>query len=1396
MRTAHVFLVSVWAAAFCSQALAQNHAPVVSNVTSSQRTDGSKLVDIRYNLADADGDACTVTVQASSDGGATWIVPITAVSGAFGAGITPGVNKLIVWNSATNLPAAFGSQYKVRVCADDGEANSGSIVTWGHNYYGQAYVPAPNSGFVTIAAGYGYNMGVKADGSIVAWGDNQSGQCNVPAPNSGFVAVAGGVAHSMGLKADGSIAAWGNNNYGQCNVPAPNSGFVAVAGDGYHSLGLKVDGSIVAWGWNNYGQCNVPTPNSGFVAVAGGYQHSLGLKADGSIVAWGRNSEGQCNVPAPNSGFVAVAAGYFHSLGLKADGSIVAWGNNGNGQCNVPAPNSGFVAAAGGGHHSLGLKADGSIVAWGYNYYSQCNVPAPNSGFVAVAAGYNHSLGLKGGFCGDSPAFTIDNRGSGALTVWASVSYDEQTKLLSIAARAFDAVTGSYITTGTAAYDLAPLPYSGNLTYTGALWAAQVDLSANPPTVGQHPVAVTIRQATAATWFNVGSPMGVISGHVRDVAGDPVVGADVSLYDSVNFHGSGPLQAFDSTTTDPNGAYGFSDVVAGSYVVFAEAAGHLSLDRPATLDNGETVVIDLVLPSEPSLAWLMTAMQSLHDRTVQAMNAETLLMPEITEQAADDLNYGGDDLAWDVAGAIGGILSGASRMGINALRWIAEEASWDTIDTVITTLVAKAAIKTCVMSEIERQIVTRGATYLLPEDGNPWRRYEYEELVQISDGPYGEGAGVLQASNNEFQQTAPLMEADPAFDFAAAWRAIASQEQLIRRIADGQMTAFLPFPDPEDGLTGVSLPIGRQAWLMNHVVLSLLGGTSHALTTIQIGAGGFAVGAAVTGIGLPAAGVAGSIAVAAGTANTIVGVADLLMRWEATVTYGMVAKGWSQDMLALPTPYQKTRSFLEAQAAQPTYLATGRSYSAAVSVDLHADLWNWVYVHGLPFGWKTADVHITNTGNTTSTFRVVATGWWDYHLPGDWPWIGGLFGGVTLVKVPVSLMALAGPSAIAIGPGQTATAHVPYMGVYIDPFNMFSPHWLQVDVYSGPFLVATRSEPFYVVWVPLKNKEAGRGDGYAGFNSTFLRGRSSEFMDVRNVDDFLPVITTLADTVLSPDDAVLEVPFTVNAGAWSAALQLVAQQTASVSLRVYDAAGRCVGYDVSRGGAQREFPATYSGAGEAMQVVEIPAAAGNTYTIKAVLDGANSSEPVGIQLWALETPARPAVMSVVPAEFSRTAYAGEGFSVPVLVGESGGQVPLEGVTITIGTITGPDETALVLTSWDGYSFESIPAGRSNRVEFGLAVPQNAPSGTYAGTVTVASTNAGTQVVDVQIEVHRLGDLEPDGNIDLCDFARFQQCFTGPGPATLDSGCTWFDFDHDDDVDADDVASFSQVLTGP
>ena len=115
--TCTVFAVMAWA----SLAWA-NSAPMVGNVTASQRTDGSKKVDIRYDLGDADNDACTVSMLASNDGGVTWTVPATTflAGSAVGSGITPETGKLIVWDCKVDLPGVFGSQFTVRVCADDG----------------------------------------------------------------------------------------------------------------------------------------------------------------------------------------------------------------------------------------------------------------------------------------------------------------------------------------------------------------------------------------------------------------------------------------------------------------------------------------------------------------------------------------------------------------------------------------------------------------------------------------------------------------------------------------------------------------------------------------------------------------------------------------------------------------------------------------------------------------------------------------------------------------------------------------------------------------------------------------------------------------------------------------------------------------------------------------------------------------------------------------------------------------------------------------------------------------------------------------------------------------------------------------------------------------------------
>jgi formylglycine-generating enzyme required for sulfatase activity len=97
-----------------------NNPAVVSNVTAAQRAGSSKLVDIYYDLADPDGDACTVWAEVSSDGGLTFTVPALSFTGAVGTSITPGAGKHILWDAGADIPGAVLTNAKVRVYADDG----------------------------------------------------------------------------------------------------------------------------------------------------------------------------------------------------------------------------------------------------------------------------------------------------------------------------------------------------------------------------------------------------------------------------------------------------------------------------------------------------------------------------------------------------------------------------------------------------------------------------------------------------------------------------------------------------------------------------------------------------------------------------------------------------------------------------------------------------------------------------------------------------------------------------------------------------------------------------------------------------------------------------------------------------------------------------------------------------------------------------------------------------------------------------------------------------------------------------------------------------------------------------------------------------------------------------
>jgi formylglycine-generating enzyme required for sulfatase activity len=121
-------------------------APTVSNVRSSQRA-GTKLVDIYYDLADADSATLRVSVAVSTDGGASYTLPASSFSGSgYGAGVTPGANKLITWNAGADWNGRYSANVRFRVTADDATVPNGmALIPAGSFTMGNCMDPSEGS---------------------------------------------------------------------------------------------------------------------------------------------------------------------------------------------------------------------------------------------------------------------------------------------------------------------------------------------------------------------------------------------------------------------------------------------------------------------------------------------------------------------------------------------------------------------------------------------------------------------------------------------------------------------------------------------------------------------------------------------------------------------------------------------------------------------------------------------------------------------------------------------------------------------------------------------------------------------------------------------------------------------------------------------------------------------------------------------------------------------------------------------------------------------------------------------------------------------------------------------------------------------------------------------------
>ena len=90
--------------------------PLVSNIAVSQR-ENTKLVDISYDVSFAGGDMVDISCDVSTNAGVSYDVPASSFSGDYGAGVSTGIDRIIVWNAGVDWNENYSEQMRVRITA-------------------------------------------------------------------------------------------------------------------------------------------------------------------------------------------------------------------------------------------------------------------------------------------------------------------------------------------------------------------------------------------------------------------------------------------------------------------------------------------------------------------------------------------------------------------------------------------------------------------------------------------------------------------------------------------------------------------------------------------------------------------------------------------------------------------------------------------------------------------------------------------------------------------------------------------------------------------------------------------------------------------------------------------------------------------------------------------------------------------------------------------------------------------------------------------------------------------------------------------------------------------------------------------------------------------------------
>jgi len=552
--------------------------------------------------------------------------------GQLGDGSTTDSNTPVQVSDLTDIIAiAGGENYSLALKSD------GTVWAWGSNGYGQlgdgSYTNKSTpgqilnfGGITAIACGGTHSLALKSDGTVWVWGHNDYGQLgdgtttdsNSPEQVSSLSdvsAVAGGAYHSMALKSDGTVWAWGDNWYGELgngtntNSQTPVqvsslSDVSAIDSGKNHNIALKSDGTVWAWGLNWYGQLgNGSTTDSNtpvqvrsindVTAITGGMYHNLAVKSDGKVWAWGDNAYSELGegtfsawyrttpvqvknlnlnyVPTPSPTPSPTPTPTPTSSTGDIEGVVIS--------AVTTDPISGARVVLDGTVFSIRTGTDGTYVlpmveAGDYTLTASADGFVSESKSVTVTA----SAITVADFI-LQPAATPTPTPVQKSSIFGTVNDSDNNALQGVAV----AITGTGISNSTSTDD-------GGLYQFGELDAGNYTLSYTKDGYQSHTQDISlasgeVKDAGTITMELTG---GNIYGYVTDFRGNPIASVVLSLKGVKS-------KVAKTASSDEFGAFGFADLDADTYVIYAKKRGYKKARQKVVIEEGESEELEILM---------------------------------------------------------------------------------------------------------------------------------------------------------------------------------------------------------------------------------------------------------------------------------------------------------------------------------------------------------------------------------------------------------------------------------------------------------------------------------------------------------------------------------------------------------------------------------------------------------------------------------------------------------------------------------------------------------------------------------------------------------------------------------------------------------------------------------